>query len=178
MPNSLHLLHTKSWHVGRAENIAKVKRDEEQKEQEDLADKKSKERITSQLRIERLRKRVRTDDSEADTIGNITSVQGDSFPRQSNPTSIKLHSSTRERGPNLLESLSDTRSPFYLSSSHLPSLPKSISIPSSRPRIINVTQFSQLSRDASIKHREDPLTTIRKALEEKRRAMGSTNLER
>jgi hypothetical protein len=178
MPNSLHLLHTKSWHVGRADNIAKVKRDEEQKEQEDQADKINKERITSQIRIERLRKRLRPDDSAADKIGsgNIPSLQGDSFPCQSNPTLTKLQ---KLRGPNLLESLSDTRSPFYLSSSHLPSLPKSISIPSSRPRIINVTQFSQLSRDASIKHREDPLTTIRKALEEKRRATwGSTNLER
>ena len=167
MPNSLHLLHTKSWHVGRADNIAKVKRDEEQKEQEDQADKINKERITSKIRIERLRKRLRPDDSEADA-----------FPCQSNPTLTKLQKSAQERGPNLLESLSDTRSPFYLSSSHAPSSPKSISIPSSHPRIINVTQLSQLSRDASIKHREDPLTTIRKALEEKRRAMGSTNLER
>jgi len=62
MPNSLHLLHTKSWHVGKAKNIARVKRDEAIKEQEDQSRRSREDQIQSNIRLDRLRKRAREED--------------------------------------------------------------------------------------------------------------------
>lgn len=84
-------------------------------------------------------------------------------------------------GRSLVETLSDTRFPWYsrieriqakTSNSSLNSLSQRSGILSSTPRVIDTTQLSRASRDASKKHREDPMTAVRKALAEKRSSMG------
>jgi len=185
MPNSLHLLHTKSWHVGKAENIAKVKRDEAIKEQEDLSKRAEDDKVLSKLRLDRLRKRAREEDGLTRDVVNNEDFSGQVVqPSQlGEREQVKITKSVQSlpEGRSLVETLSDTRFPWYsrieriqakTSNSSLNFLSQRSGILSSTPRAIDTTQLSRASRDASIKHREDPMTAVRKALAEKRSSMG------
>jgi len=224
MPNSLHLLHTKSWHVGKAENIARVKRDEAIKEQEDQSRRSREDQIQSNIRLDRLRKRAREEDgfrhngrdnsgevnhaghqnergieegqlrrrieegpNEGEQLRLTTQTQQSSHHQLSDSSNKKFIASIPSKSlvsgaPSLAESLSDTRRPWYskLSTSsstnngsrHNGAPLLATGILSSKPRVLDMTQLSRASRDASLKHRDDPLTVVRKALAEKREAMG------
>jgi hypothetical protein len=183
MPNSLHLLHTKSWHVGKAENIAKVKRDEAIKEQEDLSKRAEDDKVLSKLRLDRLRKRAREEDGLTRDVVNNEDFSGQVVrPSQlGEREQVKITKSVQSlpEGRSLVDSY--TRNPWYsrieriqakTSNSSLNSLSQRSGILSSTPRVIDTAQLSRASRDASIKHREDPMTAVRKALAEKRSSMG------
>jgi len=231
MPNSLHLLHTKSWHVGKAENIARVKRDEAIKEQEDQSRRSREDQIQSNIRLDRLRKRAREEDgfqrngchnggevnyaghqkergieegqlrrrieegpNEGGQLsrvekedGQVRLIQQSSHHQLSDSSNKNFIASIPSKSlisgaPSLAESLSDTRRPWYSKSSSSSSTNNdsrhngapllATGILSSKPRVLDMTQLSRASRDASLKHRDDPLTVVRKALAEKREAMG------
>ena len=231
MPNSLHLLNKKSWHVGKAENIARVKRDEAIKELEDQSKRTREDQIQSNIRLDRLRKRARDNDgrdNDGDNGGEVNYVghqkergieeaqlrrrrieegpMGDEgghrvekedgqlrFTQQSSHHQSRDSSSKKfiasipskfliSGAANLAELLSDAKRPWYTKSStsstsnndsrHNGAPLLATGILSSKPRVLDMTLLSRASRDASLKHRDDPLTVVRKALAEKREAMG------
>lgn len=222
MPNSLHLLNKKSWHVGKAENIARVKRDEAIKELEDQSKRTREDQIQSNIRLDRLRKRARDNDGRdndgdngGDNGGEVNYVghqkergieeaqlrrrrieegpMGDEgghrvekedgqlrFTQQSSHHQSRDSSNKKFIASIPSKSLisgAPNRTPWYSKSSTSSSRRNgapllATGILSSKPRVLDMTLLSRASRDASLKHRDDPLTVVRKALAEKREAMG------
>lgn len=60
---SLHLLHTKSWHVWSADNVERVRRDEAARDAEQEQDRKRALAVEAEARVALLRRRVGVDDA-------------------------------------------------------------------------------------------------------------------
>jgi hypothetical protein len=199
MPNQLHLLHTKSWHTGRAENVERVLRDEAAAREEAERAREAAESEAAAARLALLRARAAAARGDAPPADEAPRAEA---PREEAPRSdggaradagregkglrVRDRGGEPKRGaggagavagdaaapPSFAESVADTARPWYTSSS---------SSSSSSSAAVRAGagaaggDFERAARDARAAARKsalDPWTSVRSALQARKRQRG------